>query len=549
MPALLLALLLLPQQDAATHLVSFSVTREALKYDAPCEATAYEVGRGKDPTIDVATTVDAESGFQLASGSYQVVIGCPSSEGTFRQTFDVRVKGADLSVPVKMVPGFVVANVIRNGVDVPATVTILDANNRVLAKGRDKVPHPVPAGKLTVRAVVDKKAAGRRKPVRAETEVRVSAGKKTVATLDSSDGRMLLSVTANRKQAEGIGALRKKGSLDRLVELTAGVETEVPPGTYELVTSLYNAHDYHEITTSDVTVQPGKLSKISVNHPVAEVSADVRLDGKPLADPYKAEIALFLGEAITPFAKVNVGETALLKPGKFRLKARITNHKLDDGSEWFAESSLNLRAGQHQKPRIELAPARVEVTTTMGKEPMTTELQILLPDGKAPITKRKVGRSESVALQLPAGRFRIRSVMKTPHGEHEVEQLLNLKAGRATKLALDHDLGRALVQVFEKKVAVPARVSFVADGAADAALKIKAGKEAFLPPGSYTLIVHRGDKEQTFSAIKIAAGRLTERQVEFDPRPAQKDEPAPTSKAKAKDEPLPEGDDDGNEIP
>ena len=92
----------------------------------------------------------------------------------------------------------------------------------------------------------------------------------------------------------------------------------------------------------------------------------------------------------------------------------------------------------------------------------------------------------------------------------------------------------------------------VADGAADAALKIKAGKEAFLAPGSYTLIVHRGDKEQTFSAIKIAAGRMTERQVEFDLKPKKAAEPAkksPKRKGKTKDEPLPEGDDDGIEIP
>ena len=54
----------MPGQQDATHLVTFDVTREALKYDAPCEATAYDVGRGKDPTVFPHYTAEVQASLQ-----------------------------------------------------------------------------------------------------------------------------------------------------------------------------------------------------------------------------------------------------------------------------------------------------------------------------------------------------------------------------------------------------------------------------------------------------------------------------------------------------
>lgn len=522
--------------DEAPTLIRFGVTKDGLKFTGPCSVTAFSVDKGADPQAPVAEGEDAAEGLPLADGSYQAVIGCPSTEGTLRQTVPFRVRGKDELVPVTMVPAFVVADVQRSGVEVPADISIYDANGRLMAEGKARVALPVPAGTLTVRAVVDKKAAGRRKPVRGEAVVRTKAGQKETPLIDTSDGKILLTLTANGRTVEGVGALRHRGQLERLVEINAGEETEVPPGTYDLVTALFESHDFQEEVTRDVSVAPGKTTKLKVNHTVGMLTPDVRLGGKPLPEGQKAEVDLFLGEALKPFNTIQATETATLRPGTFRVVARMQGKKLDDRSPWEAEARATVKAGRATPVRVDLAAAGLDVKTTLGKVPTDTRVEILREDGTAPVAKREAKGDEAAHFDLPAGAWRVRSVVKTPTGEHAFEKKVELRWGKTTAVELDHVLGRVVVQVFDKGVAVPAKVSFISDGAAGAAAEAKAGQEVLLPPDSYTLIVERRGKRQTFSALKVAAGRLVERQVELSEQKPEEKKPDRSAEGEELDE-------------
>jgi hypothetical protein len=551
--------------------VTLVVEREGLKFSDACSAELFRTDASSDRLAVVQTLDDLTRPFSVDNGAYQLVVLCPSTEGMLKRSFDIAAKGKPLTIPVQMAPAFLVANVMREESEVPADVTVFDERNRVVAKGRHKVVIPVPPGKLTVRARVDSSVAGKKRAVLGEAAVVTTIGKKTTATIDTSDGRLMLTLTSNGKPANGVGVMRLPGTIDRVGEAVAGEEAPVPPGTYDIATQLYDSHDFHEIVTRKVTISSKKVTPLKINHPTGELEVSIVKDKQPFTTASKIEIDLYIGAAPRPFNTIALGEAARLAPGDFRARARVVGQTWDDGSPVEGETLVKVKPNARAKAVIDLTPARLDITTSLGKVARPLEVQVSLPGAPTPLAKRSPDDQGKASLTLPGGTYVVRAILVAPQGDLIVERNVTLKPGTPATLELDLDVGTAMIQVFERSVAVAAEVLFTREGDAEPSLSVAAGRPAYLLPGTYLVSTRRKGVVRAFAPIKVAAGRTVERQLDLaapvEPSPAKVDDtaakPSPeaastgaqagTSSKKPDDkgapkagdkEALPEGDDD-----
>jgi len=495
--------------------VKLDVARAGLKWTGPCRAAFYALGDDADPDAVAAELDDVNEPIGLAAGRYHAVVSCPSTEGELRTTVPLTVGKKSIVEKVKLEPAFVVVNVKRNGEQVPADVVITDRFGRKVSEGRDHVALPIPAGKLMVRARVDKKAAKRRKPVVGEVAITARVGKKETPVIDTSDGKVLVTLLRNGKPAEGIAAFRIPGEADRLVEVPAGEEAEIPPGAFDMITQLSASHDYQEVITRNVQVRPGKLTKVTANHAVGELKTRILLDGKPLDPDVPVELDLYLGAAPEPFNTLDRDDTANLRPGTFRVRARYADKTFADGTPWSSESTVKITAKKTTQLTLDVAAAGLDVEATVGTQPHRVLVEVFVPKAKASAARKRTGKDGRAHFDLANGRYRVRATLITPQGDFTTESEVTLIQGKQKTVKLDLDLGTATVQVFEKGVAKPARVLFYEEGAAAPILNVPAGQKAYLPPGQYTLAVRHKGKRYTFSTIRIAPGRDAERQLEL----------------------------------
>lgn len=522
--------------------VSFDVDKDGLKWTGPCRAVVFYAGE-RDESVAVALTHgDLSKPASLPAGKYELQVECPSTEGALRQTQSLVVGARDATVRVKLRPAFLLVRVVRDGKEVPAEVEITDAFGRLVQKGRDKVALPVPPGKLRVFARVDRKAAGTSRPVLGALDVTAREGKKDTPTIDTSDGTLSLTVLNNGKPAEAVAALRAPGSLVRLVELRAGEPQPVPPGTYDVVSQLAASHDFKEQIQRKVRIRSGKTATVRLSHQTGTVLPELLLEGAPLDESAGAEVLIFLPGAPQAFNTLAQGEEATLTPGRYRLVARQPKQTLDDGAPLEAEATVQVSRGRRAKARIDLTPATLSLTTSVGKEARALALELFRQGADVPFLKRATPDDGKLGLRLSPGAYRVVATLKAPQGELVTEARVFLKERQRLDKALDLDVGRAVVQVFEEGVAVPAEVLFFAQGAAAPLLSVPAGQDAYLPPGTYALAVRRKGKERSFSPIRLVTGRTLERQLELtapDDGGAPAQAPTPDD-----DSPPPEGDED-----
>ncbi len=501
-----------PAAAEETRSVSIAVDKDGLKWDGPCSASFFRAGETGAEGV-VLEHPDTAEPAELAPGRYDVVVSCPSSEGALATTLSVDARRGNVSPRVRLRPAFLLVQVLRDGKEVAAEIVVADKSGHEVQRGRDKVVLPVPAGKLSVLARLDKKVSGR--PILGALTVTTREGKKLVEEVDTSDGTLVLALTNNGKPAEGVGALRLPKSGERLVEVQADQDAPVPPGTYDLVTQLSTSHDFSEVVKRNVTIRPGKVVKVRVAHKTGEVTPLVTLEGRPLADDEDVEVELFLGAAPKPFNTLQKGEVATLAPGKYRLKARLLGKKLDDGSAYEGEADARVSARRNAKVQIDLAAAELDVVTKIGGQAKKLEVAVFRPSGEAALSTKSTDDEGQVRFSLAPGRYRVTATLNAPQGLVVTEASVFLKYGRPTRKVLDLDIGSALVQVFERGVAVPAEVLFFQEGASAPLLSVAAGQQAYLPPGSYALAVRRGGATRSFAPIRVAAGRTAERQVEL----------------------------------
>lgn len=526
--------------DAPERTVTLEVDKEGLRWTGPCRASFFVAGQTGAEGIALEHP-DVREPATLPAGRYDAVVACPSTEGELANVVAVDLTRKDASVRVRLRPAFLVVRVVRDGEEVPAQILVTDAKGHEVQRGKDKVALPVPAGKLTVLARLDKKAGSR--PIMGSLSVVTREGQKNSETVDTSDGTLVLSLTNNGKAAEGIGHLRMPRSLERLVEIEADQDALVPPGTYDLATQLSSSHDFAEVVQRNVTIRPGKVTKVRVDHKTGQLEPLLTVGGRPLASDEDAEVEVFLGAAPKAFNTLAKGEVATLAPGKYRVKARLKGQTLDDGSPYEAEANATVAARGKARVKLDFGAAFLEVTTQLGGEPSALDVAVYRPNAEAPLVSRKADASGLARFTLPEGSYRVTATLNAPQGHVVTESRVFLKEGAPTRKVLDLDVGRAVVQVFEGGVAVPAEVLFFQEGAAAPLLSVPAGQEAYLPPASYALAVRRGGATRSFAPIRVAAGRLAERQVELLARvQADEGEPAPQTgtNAPATDD-MPEG--------
>jgi hypothetical protein len=494
--------------------VFIDVDKDGLKWTGPCTAKFYFPGKLADDDI-AHEHHDTKEPAMVPRGKYDMVVGCPSTEGELRAVKKIDAR-KDVEAVVKLRPGFALVFVERDGKPVSATVRVLDKNGRALAEGKDKVALPVLAGKHQVLAVVDKEDAGTSKrPIMGSAVVVVRKGKKSEKTIDTSDGMIVLSLSNNGKPAAGVGALRAPGSPDRLMEFASDTDAAVSPGTYDVVTTLSDSHDFAEVVQRKVTIRPGKTKKLRVAHKTGRIAPRLVLKGATVADGASAKIELFKGAAPAAFNTIAGGDEAMVSPGSYRLVATLEDKKADDGSPYSAEAEVKVRARKTANVTIDLTPGAVDVIALLGGKPHPLVLAAFKPGAEAPCASKTAGDDGKASFTLSPGRYKITATKKAPQGSLVTETSVFVDFGQKVRKKIDLGVGMAAVQVFDKGVAVPAEVLFFAEGAAEPMLGVPAGQVAYLPPGTYALAVRRKGVQRTFAPLTIGAGRRTERQVEL----------------------------------
>lgn len=454
----------------------------------------------------------------LAPGTYAVAVACPTTEGVVKKVATQKMGAKDVVLKVVLDPGFLLVKVLRFDSPVSAEVTFYDTEGHELARSKERAVTLLPAGKVRVVAKVDDPKAGR--PVLGNIDTTVFAMKKSEVVVDTTDGKLVLTLTDNGKKADGVGWLRLPGDPTHLVELRAGEEASVPPGSYELVTQLQEAHDFAEVVTKGVTLKPQQGVKKSVNHATVSVAVSVTVDGKPVPKDAKIDVELYQLGAPQPFNTVALGEKLKLKPGTVEIGAVRKDAPLDDGTVLAQRKTVSVRGGT--SVAFDLKAAHLDVTTTVGKKPRALDVAVRPADDDATRTlaQKKTDDAGRAQFSLAPRTVMVNATLKAPQGEVTTQKQVVLRGGNTLGLTLDLDVGTAMVQVFAKGTAVPAEVRFFEvkkDGsvASEPLLALPAGQEAILPPGAYAVVVKRKGKETRVEPpLKVAAGLTVDRTVE-----------------------------------
>ena len=458
-----------------------------MRWDGPCGATVFNAtrrGEAGDAIVDLIENVD--EAFTLTPGRYQVRLECRTTEGDYRQTLALRVAGRRLQRSVRLRPGFAVVEVERDGEPVSAELTFIDSTGRRVQIGRDKVALPLPPGELTVVARLDKKRSGR--PIIGSRRIRVRARKKSGGVVDASDGTLTVKVQHNGKLADAVVTLRAPGTADPLAELHANEPSPAPPGEYEVVTQLRESHDFTEVVTNRVKISANRSKTIHSRHTTGTLLPTVVLDGKRVVDGI--EIDVYLGQAPQPFNTVSAGEELVLSPGRYRLVARRSNQKLDDGSAWEADANARVTRKRRSTTKIDLTPARWTLRVNGTGLHHDLRLRLRRADAEAPFLRQPVPKDGRVGLTLPAGKYV--ALLSPEKGKHVLTKVpLVLRAHKASTSKVAFPVGRAAVQLLSGDMAVAADVRFFRTGRSKALVDVRAGQEVLLSPGSYQAVVER----------------------------------------------------------
>lgn len=487
----------------------------------PCTATVY----GKDgATSEFGDAAE----FVVGKGSVDVVVACAASEGTLKKSLKINAN-KDQTIKVPFDPGFLTATVEREGRVGVGEIVVFDDNDHELLRGRDRTVLPLLAGNVRVVAIVDKATAGTSRDIRGEQRVKINANQKTEVKIDASDGELLVTVSENGRPAKALVALREPGSSNRTVEITPGTVVAVPAGTWDLVSQLEDAHDFREQLTKGVVIQPHKKTTKSISHSTGKLIAVVDVPKKDGEKPGEKVpnnegyvVDLLLPGATAGFNQIDPNTEARLTPGKYVVRC-TKDATLDDGTKPVASVTTSVSAGSTSRVVVNPAVAHVDVEVRVGGEAKPLPVELTLPGATAALVTRTADAKGMAAFDVAPQQVTISTTLTTPHGPLVQKKQLGLKAG-VNRVRLDIDVGTVVIQVIDKGTAVAGDVGFytrlkkgVPDG--EATLVVKAGEEAFLPPGIYTLAVTRKGEQKMFGEVKVASGRLVERSLDWTPPP------------------------------
>jgi hypothetical protein len=478
--------------------------------ETPCAADVFDA-RGR-----LLQHVDRVDEVMVPSATIDLVVACEAVEGVVRKTTRVQARKPQ-TIRVKLSPGFLLATIARQGKELTGEVVVFDAFDHELARGRDRNVLPVDAGRVRVQGIVAKTTAGTARDARGEQTVVIKAGQKSETKIDASDGEIVVSVTENGRAARALIALREPGSAVRSFELSPGVVTTVPSGTWDLVTQLEDTHDFREEVTHGVVVVPGKKTQRIVSHRTGTIIAVVEpKDG--------VTVELLFPGAEAAFNQIEPGSEARLTPGRYVVRATGSG-ELDDGGKPQATADITVGTGT-QRVKLVPAVADVAVEVRVGGEPRPLPVAVTLPGAPAPLVERPADGSGAVSFRMAPQKVVVEAKLATSHGPLRTTKEVALKAG-GNRVRLDLDVGRAVVQIIKAGVAVDGTVSFFerlkgGRPSGEPAVVVKAGEDAWLAPGIYVLSVERRGERREFGELKIAAGRVVERALDWIPSDAEK---------------------------
>lgn len=516
----------------------------------PCTATVYL----KDGTTNEFG--DAAE-FAVAKGPVDAVIACAAAEGTLKKSLKLNAT-KDQTIKFPIDPGFLTATIEREGRVSVGEIVVYDDSDHEILRGRDRTVLALPAGNVRVVAIVDKATAGTSRDIRGEQRAKINANQKTELKLDASDGELLVTVTENGRPAKALVALRAPGSNNRTVELTPGTAVSVPAGTWDVVSQLEDAHDFREQLTKGVVITPHKRTTKAIAHSTGKLVAVVDLPkkaadaaGTPAESPPAEQgggyvVDLLLPGASAAFNQIDPNSEARLTPGKYVVRC-TKDVTLDDGTKPVATVTANVSAGGTTRVVVNPAVAHVDVEVRVGGEAKPLPVDLTLPGASAALVSRTADAKGMASFDVAPQQVTLSTTLTTPHGPLVQKKQLALKAGQ-NRVRLDIDVGTVVVQVIDAGTAVAGDVGFYTrlkkgqpDG--EPTLVVKAGEEAYLPPGIYTLAVKRKGEQKLFGEVKVAAGRLVERSLDWTPPPSPEelakkkaDEEAAAAKKKADDD-------------
>ena len=460
------------------------------------------------------TVAHSEAGdvIEVPRGRVDIVVACQAQEGIVRRTTRIQATRPQ-TLKVRLNPGFILAKVERDGVTLTGEIVVYDSFDHEVARGQSQTILLVDAGRVRVVGIIDKGTANSPRDAQGEVRTTVTAGQKAELAVDASDGLLAIKVLENGRRAGAILSLRIPGSASRVMDLPVDEAVAVPSGTWDVVSQLDNTHDFREELTKGVVVTPRKTTSRTINHRTGTVATKVRA-GKDVT----SLVELFLPGAEEPFNQVDPGTVVRLGPGRYVFRA-TSSQELDDGAK--PVDSRNVTVGPGSRQSIALAPevADVEVDARVGGQARPLEVSLWLPGADAPLVTRTSDASGHVSFAVAPQRVDIVATLQTPQGPLTTRRTEKLGDGR-NRVRLDIVVGVATMQVMEGEAAVAADVRFfkrLKGGRPDGppVLSVKAGEEAYLEPGIYTLSVVRKGEERLFGEVRIAAGRTVERALDW----------------------------------
>jgi hypothetical protein len=519
----LLALLTLPAAnvdvDDVTLTLAIQKGGDVHWKDEPCAADVYGADGKLHHHADRADELTAPVGV------VDVVVACAATEGVVKKTVRTTVKDAAKAsakaaapLAVKLQPGFVLATIAREGKLSVGDVVVYDAFDHEVARGRDRAVIAVDAGRVRVQGILSKATAGTSRDVRGEQLVVVKQGGKSELKIDASDGEIEVTVTENGRPAKALIALRDPGSPVRAFELVPGTATSVPSGTWDVVTQIEDTHDFREQVTHGVVVVPGKKTTKAIAHQTGRLV--------PVVTPKEGvTVDLLFPGADAPFNQVDPGTEARLTPGRYVVRA-TREGELDDGGKPTATADVTVSAGGTQRVTLSPAVATVDVDVRVGGEPRALPVAVFLPGAAAPLVQRTADGKGAASFRVTPRKVVVEATLSTAHGPLVAHKDVALTAGN-NRVRLDLDVGRVVVQVMKGGVAVDGDVRFFerlkgGKPAGDPKVAVKAGEDAWLPPGIYVLSVERRGERREFGEVKVAAGHVVERALDWAPSDAEK---------------------------
>ena len=461
----------------------------------------------------VVTHADTTTSLVVAPGVIDIVVACAAQEGTLKKTVRVNAR-SDQTLTVVFTPGFLTATIQRDERLSAGDVIVYDGFDHEVARGSDRTVLALDAGAVRVVGVVDKSTAGTSRDVRGERRATVRAGQKTELKIDASDGELIVNVVENGSPAKALVALREPGNSNRVLEITPGVATSVPSGTWDLVSQLEEAHDFREQLTKGIVVTGGKTTTKQLSHstgrllPVVAVPAGVVVD-------------LLIPGADKAFNQIDPNTEARLTPGRYVVRA-TRDVTLDDGTKPVALAPVTIAGGSTARVTLSPAVAHVEVEVRVGGEARPLQVDLTLPGAAAPLVSHSADGAGKTAFDLAPQVVTVSTSLSTAHGPLHVKKQLTLKPG-VNRVRLDIDVGHVIVQVIDAGAAVAGDVMYfqrLKKGQPDGVpvVSVKAGEEAFLAPGIYVLVVKRKGEQRLFGEVRVASGRVVERALDWSPR-------------------------------